>query len=64
MELKVKGKPIGPGSEMLIKGERGVYTLKSVSWSSEGKISLNCIGGPAGHTCWRSFRPERVKKVL
>lgn len=63
MELKVKGKSIGPGSLLSIKGERGIYTLKSVSWSKEGLVSLNCVGGPAGHTCWRSFRPERVKKV-
>lgn len=62
-EFKVRGKSVGPGTVMSIKGARGLYTLKSVSWSADGKISLNCVGGPAGHTCWRSFRPDRVKKV-
>lgn len=63
MQLTVKGKPVGPGTEMSITGERGTFTFHSVSWSKEGKISLTFVGGSSGNECFRSFRPERVKKV-
>ncbi len=64
MELRILRKPVGPGTIVQIKGERGMFTVKSISTSAAGLISVNCVGGPAGHAAWRSFRPERVKKVL
>jgi hypothetical protein len=64
MQLKILGKPVGPGTVMLIKGERGQFRFHSVSWSQAGEMSLTFIGGPAGHESYRSFRPDRVKKVL
>jgi hypothetical protein len=64
MQLKVLGRPIGPGTMMQIKGERGTFKFLYPTWSSEGRLSLTFVGGLAGHLCYRSFYPEKVKKVL
>jgi hypothetical protein len=63
IQLTIAGKPVGPGAMMSITGERGLFKFKSVSWSKEGNMSLTFVGGVVGEECWRSFRPERVKKV-
>jgi hypothetical protein len=63
MQLIVKGKPIGPGTEMSIIGERGRFTFKYPSWNKEGRMSLTFVGGLPGHESYRSFYVERVKKV-
>jgi hypothetical protein len=64
LKIKVKGKSIGPGTQVLIKGARGKFIFMYPTWSKEGRLSLTFIGGPRGHECWRSFYPDRVKKVL
>lgn len=64
VQLQVLGKPIGPGSMCLIKGERGTFRFMYPSWSQEGRLSLTFVGGLAGHQCYRSFYPDKVKKVL
>ncbi len=61
--LKVKGVPIGPGMEMAITGERGRFRFLYPSWNRDKKLILNFVGGPKGHEAFRSFYPERVKKV-
>ena len=48
-----------PGARFRVAGERGVYTFRSVSVSSDGAVSLRCYG-PGG---FRAFRPERVTKI-
>jgi hypothetical protein len=62
--LLVLGKPVSPGMMMAIKGERGRFKFLYPTWSSGGKLSLTFVGGPPGHECYRSFYPERVKKIF
>ena len=62
--LLVKGRPIGPGTMCEIKGERGRFKFLYPTWTSEHKLVLNFVGGKSGHECYRSFYPERVKRVL
>lgn len=61
--LRVKGKPLAPGTICTITGERGRFRFQYPTWSSEHKLILNFVGGVAGHECFRSFYAERVKKV-
>jgi len=63
-ELRIKGKPIGPGTVVTITGERGKFTFLYPTWSKSGKMSLTFVGGPPGHYSYRSFYPEKVKKVF
>jgi hypothetical protein len=60
MELKVRGVPVGPGTVMEIKGERGKFTFAYPTWSKAGRLSLT-FHSPDGS--FRSFYPERVRKV-
>lgn len=53
-----------PGGAVRISGERGTFTFIKASQSASGEISLDFVGGLPGHYAFRSFRPERVKKIL
>lgn len=57
-------KILTPGTRVRIVGARGVFEFVKASTASNGAVSLDFIGGTPGHYSWRSFRPERVKRVL
>jgi len=48
--------PYEPGTELKIKGERGVFTYRHASVSRDGLVSLHLVGD---HT-FRAVRPEQV----
>ena len=51
------------GTEVSITGERGRFRFVKASTTSAGREVFDFIGGPAGREIWRSFYPERVKRV-
>lgn len=61
--VRVHGRDLTPGTEVTISGERGRYRFVGASTTSSQRLVLDFIGGRAGHECWRSFYPERVKTV-
>lgn len=61
--LRMHGRELLPGTEVSISGERGRFRFVSATTTSANRLVLDFIGGPAGHECWRSFYPERVKTV-
>jgi len=63
-EIRIKRQVIEPGMVMAITHERGRFKYKYATYSKDGRLSLTFVGGPPGHYCWRSFRPERVKKIF
>lgn len=61
--VRVHGRDLEPGTEVSITGERGRFRFVRATTTSAERIVLDFIGGQAGHECWRSFYPERVKTV-
>lgn len=61
--IRVHGRELQPGTEVSITGERGRYRFLGAKTTSSDRVVLDFIGGRAGHECWRSFYPERVKTV-
>lgn len=61
---KINGRILTPGVEVSVKGERGarfrfmyhVRTDKGVEWD-------DYVGGTKGVFQWRSFKPERIRRV-
>jgi hypothetical protein len=51
------------GTEVTISGERGRFRFVKSTTSSAGREVLDFIGGPPGREQWRSFYPERIKRV-
>lgn len=52
-----------PGTEVSISGKRGRFRFLNASYTSEGKLVLNFVGGRSGHEMMRSFYPEQIKRV-
>lgn len=52
-----------PGTEVSISGERGRFRFQGESTTGTGRVVYHFVGGVAGHECFRSFYPERVKRV-
>jgi hypothetical protein len=52
-----------PGTEVSITNQRGRFRFVNAQTTSQGKLVLNFIGGSSGHEAFRSFYPERVKRV-
>lgn len=61
--VRVHGRELRPGTEVSIIGERGRFRFIGTSTTSSDRVVCDFIGGTAGHECWRSFYPERVKTV-
>jgi hypothetical protein len=61
--VSVHGRELAPGTEVSIAGERGRFRFVRATTTSDDRIVFDFIGGAAGHECWRSFYPERVKTV-
>lgn len=63
-EYRIGRKTLTPGSIVQIRGARGTFTFVKATTSHTGEVSLDFVGGVTGHYSFRSFRPDRVKKVL
>lgn len=63
-EIVVNGRHVTPGTEISIRGERGRFRfIKHVSRPLRGVEWVDVWGGPKGSEQWRSFRPDRVRRV-
>jgi hypothetical protein len=51
------------GTEVSIRGERGRFRFLGAVETSTGALWLDFIGGPAKAEKWRSFHPDRVRRV-
>lgn len=60
---RVHGRELVRGTEVSIAGERGRFRFIRATTTSTDRIVFDFIGGTAGHECWRSFYPERIKRV-
>lgn len=56
--MKINGRNIEPGTELSVVGEPGRFVFR---WMSGDY--LTCWGGRTGHEKYRTFRPERVRRV-
>lgn len=51
------------GTEVTITGERGRFRYQGQTTTSTGRTVYHFVGGAAGRECFRSFYPERIKRV-
>jgi hypothetical protein len=51
------------GTEVSIRGERGRFRFIQAVETPSGAQWLDFIGGPVKAEKWRSFRPDRVRRV-
>ena len=61
--LIANGRHIYPGTELKISGERGRFRFRQHVVTPAGAEWIDCIGGPKGCQQWRSFRPDRIRRV-
>lgn len=61
--VRVHGRELHTGTEVSITGERGRFRFMRATTTSSDRVVYDFIGGTAGHECWRSFYPERIKTV-
>lgn len=59
----VHGRRLEPGTEVSITGVRGRFRFMKAATTASGREVYDFIGGVDGHESWRSFYPERVKRV-
>lgn len=52
-----------PGVEVSISGERGRFRFVKTTTTAAGREVYDFIGGVDGREAWRSFYPERIKRV-
>ena len=57
------GRHLSPGTEVSITGERGRFRFQRHVVTEKGVEWIDVIGGPKGSSQWRSFRPDRIKRV-
>lgn len=62
-EAVANGRRLQLGTEVSIKRERGRFRFVNASTTSDGKTVLHFIGGAAGREVFRSFYPDRVRRV-
>lgn len=58
--LKIHNRIIEHNTEISIDGEAGRFKFISIN-ASDG--SITCFGGRQGYAMFRSFMPDRVKRV-
>lgn len=64
LEATVNGRILTPGTEVSIRGERGRFRfMKRVTRPERGIEWLEFWGGPKHSEQWRSFYPDRVRRV-
>jgi hypothetical protein len=61
--VRVRGRDLLPGTEVSDHRRARPFRFVRATTTSADRIVLDFIGGQAGHECWRSFYPERVKTV-
>lgn len=60
--IQINGRYVNVGTELSIENERGRFRfLKHVQTPTAEWIDV--VGGATGHKSYRSFRPDRVKRV-
>lgn len=59
----LNGFVLRPGTELAILGERGKFKFLRYVTRPDGHCWIDVIGGPAGVTKFRSFRPARVSNA-
>jgi len=60
----IRGRHVTRGTELSIRGERGRFRfLKRVVRPALGVEWIDVWGGPKGAPQWRSFHPDRVRRV-
>lgn len=60
--IQVNGRHVSAGTELSIHDERGRFRfIKHVKTPTAEWIDV--VGGTTGHKSYRSFRPDRVKRV-
>ena len=62
-EYRIHGRRVTPGTELSIRGERGRYRFRHAVTSPSGAHWIDVVGGPESMRRFRSFYPERVKRV-
>lgn len=62
-EATANGRTLTPGTEVSISKERGRFRFVNAQYTAAGKLVLNFIGGTPTHEVFRSFYPERVRRV-
>lgn len=61
---KIHGRNLERGTELSIQGERGRFKFVQYVYNPELDVDwIDVIGGKRGVKEFRSFRPERVKRV-
>jgi hypothetical protein len=58
-------KPLEAGEEVIVKGERGVFTVRSIRNEKDGDV-IGVFGGdrnPLGRRSFRFFTADRVRRV-
>lgn len=63
LETRINRRVVTKGTELSIKGERGRFCFQRLVETDKGSRWIDVIGGPKGARKYRSFYPERVKKV-
>lgn len=61
--IVVNGRHVEPGTELKISGERGRFRFQRHVARPDGREWVDVIGGPEGAPSFRSFRPERIRRV-
>ena len=62
-DIQVNGRFLNLDGEVSIQGERGRFRYVGFSYTSDGRVVLNFVGGAMNHELMRSFYPDRVKTV-
>jgi hypothetical protein len=63
-EATINNRKVVPGTEVSIKGERGRFRfIQRVVRPERGVEWLDFWGGPKGSEAWRSFHPDKVKRI-
>ena len=62
-EYRANGRVLEPGTEVSITGERGRFRFVRHVISASGAEWIDVVGGANKVTMYRSFRPDRVKRV-
>lgn len=61
-KIQVNGRWVSAGTELSITNERGRFRfLRHIKTSTAEWIDV--IGGPSNYKAFRSFRPDRVRRV-
>jgi hypothetical protein len=62
-QYRINCRTLRQGTEVSIRGERGRFRFIKAVQTPAGAVWLDFIGGPAKAEKWRSFHPDRVRRV-